>query len=154
MRVHRLHTVQHLPIGLEEAWAFFSYPQNLRCITPDWLDFQMTNEVPEVFYTGTIITYTIRPVLGLKVGWVTEITHAEPPHLFVDEQRFGPYRFWHHQHHFRAVDGGVEVEDLVHYVLPFGPLGEVVHRLFVQRRLAAIFSYRRDVLTERFRIDE
>ncbi|MDX1548657.1 MAG: SRPBCC family protein [Rhodothermales bacterium] len=150
MTLYRLHALQRLPISMEAAWDFFSHPKNLPVITPGWLDFQMTNPVPERMHTGTIITYTIRPLLGLKVRWVTEITHADAPRLFVDEQRFGPYRFWHHQHHFRAVEGGVEVEDLVHYALPFGPLGRLAHAAVVRARLDAIFGFRREALTARF----
>ena len=154
MKLHRLQTVQRLPIAMDEAWAFFSSPKNLSLITPSSLDFQMTNEVPEVMHTGTIITYTIRPLLGLKVRWATEITHADAPHLFVDEQRFGPYRFWHHQHHFRAIDGGTEVEDLVYYALPFGPLGSLAHALWVRRQLEEIFAFRREALEVRFGVWE
>ncbi len=154
MKLYRLHTLQRLPITMDTAWAFFSSPKNLPLITPAWLDFQMTNAVPEVMHAGAIITYTIRPMLGLKVRWATEITHAEAPRLFVDEQRFGPYRFWHHQHHFRPVAGGTEVEDLVHYALPFGPLGRLAHTLTVRRRLEAIFAFRRQALAERFGVLE
>lgn len=150
MNLQRLQGFQQLPISLDEAWQFFSSPANLPLITPPWLDFQMTNEVPEVVNTGTIITYTIRPMLGVKVKWATEITHADPPHLFVDEQRFGPYKFWHHQHHFRPIDGGVEAEDLVYYGLPFGPLGTLAHSLTVRKRLEDIFAFRRRALEKRF----
>lgn len=150
MNLHRLHTVQRLPISIDEAWAFFSHPKNLPLITPPWLDFRMTSDAPEVMHTGALITYTIRPMVGLKVRWTTEITHAAAPRLFVDEQRLGPYRFWHHQHHFRALDGGVEVEDLVHYALPFGPFGALAHTLTVRRKLDEIFAFRRAALTERF----
>ena len=150
MKLYRLHTTQRLPISVEEAWRFFSDANKLAEITPAWLDFQMTNEVPDEIIPGTIITYTIRPLLGLPVRWVTEITHTEAPHRFVDEQRFGPYRFWHHQHFFRPVDGGTEVEDLAHYALPFGSLGRLAHALTVRRRLDAIFSFRRRALVERF----
>lgn len=150
MKLHRLHARQHLSISAEEAWTFFSRPENLPLITPDWLDFEMTNRVPDEIHAGTIITYRIRPVLGVPVSWVTEITHVDAPHFFVDEQRFGPYRFWHHQHHFRPVDGGVEVDDLVHYALPFGPAGRLAHPLLVRRKLEAIFAYRRRILRERF----
>jgi ligand-binding SRPBCC domain-containing protein len=150
MKLYRLHRLQRLPIGLDEAWAFFSSPRNLAAITPPWLDFRVTNDPPEPVHAGTIITYTIRPALGLRVRWVTEITHVEPPHFFVDEQRFGPYRFWHHQHRLRVVEGGVEAEDLVHYALPLGPLGAFTHALTVRKRLDAIFAYRRQALAERF----
>ncbi len=150
MKLHRLHALQRLPISTDEAWAFFSHPKNLPLITPPWLDFRMTNEVPAVMHAGALITYTIRPILGLRVRWVTEITHAEAPRLFVDEQRFGPYRFWHHQHRFRGIDGGTEMEDLVHYALPLGPLGALAHRLVVRRQLDEIFAFRRAALAERF----
>lgn len=150
MKIHRLHTTQRLPISPEEAWAFFSNPRNLRHITPDWLDFRITNDPPEQMYAGAIITYTVRPLFNLPVRWTTEITQVDEPHLFIDEQRFGPYRMWHHEHHFRALDGGVEVEDLIHYALPFGPLGAVAHTLMVRRQLDEIFSHRRNVLAEKF----
>lgn len=142
--------MQRLPVAIEEAWDFFSNPQNLPLITPPRLGFAMTNTVPEVIHPGVIITYTIRPMPGFKVRWVTEITHVEAPRRFIDEQRFGPYRFWHHQHHFRPVQGGVEVEDLVHYGLPFGPLGGLAHGLMVRRQLQEIFSFRSQALVARF----
>ncbi len=150
MKVHRFQTEQRLPIPLETAWAFFSSPKNLRLITPDWLDFHITNDIPETMYPGALITYTVRPMLGLPVDWVTEITHMDAPHFFVDEQRFGPYRMWHHQHHFVAIEGGVAMTDTVDYVLPFGPLGTLLHALTVRKRVAAIFAYRRQALVEHF----
>lgn len=150
MKLYRLHRHQRLPVSVEEAWAFFSDPHNLRLITPPWLDFQLTSDVPNDIYPGCIITYRIRPALSIPVRWVTEITHVDAPHRFVDEQRFGPYRFWHHQHHFRPVEGGVEVEDHVHYGLPFGGLGQGMHALTVRRKLGEIFDYRHDVLAEQF----
>lgn len=150
MKLHRLHAVQRLPLSPAAAWDFFVRPENLPLITPPWLGFELTCRPPEAMYAGLILTYRLRPALRLPVRWVTEITHVEVPHFFVDEQRFGPYRFWHHQHHFRAVEGGVEMTDEVHYALPLGPLGGAVHALSVRRRLDDIFRFRRAALTERF----
>jgi ligand-binding SRPBCC domain-containing protein len=150
MLLERLERVQTLPATLAESWAFYGRPENLARITPPWLDFRLVwPPAPEPLHTGMIIRYTIRPLLGIPLSWVTEITHCREPLLFVDEQRFGPYRFWHHQHHFREVPGGVEVRDLVHYRLPFGPLGEIASGL-VRRKLAAIFDYRREAAREVF----
>jgi ligand-binding SRPBCC domain-containing protein len=94
-------------------------------------------------YPGLLIEYRVRPLWGIPVRWLTEVTHVVEPSLFVDEQRLGPYRLWHHQHRFRAVPGGVEMEDEVHYVLPGGPVGAAAHACLVRRRLEEIFSYRR-----------
>lgn len=150
MPLRRFETVQVVPVTLDEAWRFFSDPANLAAITPPWLGFAVTSPLPAQMHPGMIVEYTLRPFAGIPVRWVTEITHVVDGALFVDEQRMGPYRFWHHQHHFRAVDGGVELRDIVHYALPFGPIGALVARLVVAPRVREIFRYRRRVLVERF----
>ena len=148
MRVHRFEVRQTLPTTLRQAWEFFADPRNLARITPPSLGFEVTSELPERMYAGMIITYRVRPLLGVPVTWVTEITHVDEPRLFVDEQRFGPYRFWHHQHLFREIPGGVEARDIVHYALP--PGGGAVRRALVAPRLRQIFSHRKDVLERTF----
>ena len=150
-RLWRLECRQTLPLSREEAWAFFSRPDNLARITPPDLDFAVTSELPARMYAGMIVSYRIAPFGGVRVPWVTEITHVREPEFFVDEQRSGPYRFWHHQHHFRELAGGVEMTDLVHYRLPCGPFGDLFAGRAVERRIAAIFAYRRQVLEELFR---
>jgi ligand-binding SRPBCC domain-containing protein len=136
---------------MEEAWQFFSDPRNLRDITPDYMDFQITSsDLPDKMYPGLIVHYKVRPVMGLPITWVTEITHVDEPGFFVDEQRFGPYRMWHHQHLFREIPGGVEMDDIVEYVLPFGPLGTLLHALFIRKQLNSIFDYRFRVLAEKY----
>ena len=104
-----------IPITLTEAWSFFGQPENLAVITPPSLGLRVTSPPHEPMYSGMIINYTVSPILGLALPWVTEISHCREPHFFVDEQRLGPYRFWHHQHHFREVAEGVEMRDIVHY---------------------------------------
>jgi ligand-binding SRPBCC domain-containing protein len=150
MRLRSFRTVQRLPVSIVEAWAFFCDPRNLVQITPPWMRLEVLSPLPPRAYAGLLITYRVRPVAGVPVIWVTEITHMHEPHLFVDEQRVGPYRFWHHQHLFREVPGGVEAEDIVHYALPLGRLGDPVDRLIVAPRLQEIFAYRRRVLAEHF----
>jgi len=114
------------------------------------MGFNTTSEVPDKMYPGLIITYTVKPLLGIKVNWMTEITHVNEPFFFVDEQRAGPYRIWHHEHHFREIDGGVEMVDIVHYALPFGLLGNLVHPIIVKPQLNKIFGYRNEILKSMF----
>ena len=101
-------------------------------------------------YTGQIITYTVKPLLGIPLFWMTEIKHVEEGKFFVDEQRVGPYAIWHHQHHFKAVPGGVEMTDLVHYQIPLGLLGDFANWVFVRRQLNEIFDFRRKRLEDLF----
>jgi len=152
MKVYRLHRKQILPISLQDAWPFFSTPRNLAEITPPFLNFHITSQVPDDIYSGLIITYRIAAVAGIPMTWVTEIKHVQAPYQFVDEQRIGPFRFWHHQHRLREAEGGIEMEDIVHYVMPWGWFGRLVHALFIRDRLETIFDFRRDCLAQRWKV--
>ena len=146
----KLKVTQFIPISLDEAWDFFSKPKNLQAITPDYMGFVVHTPEDELdeMYPGQIINYTVSPVAGIPIKWTTEITHVRDNRFFVDEQRFGPYTLWHHQHHFKPVDGGVEMTDIVHYKLPLGPLGWMARKIFVERQLAGIFSFRYEKIKE------
>jgi ligand-binding SRPBCC domain-containing protein len=148
MPLERLERQQIICTTLAEAWSFYARPDNLASITPSSLGFRVTSS-PQQMYAGMIITYTVTPFLGLPFNWVSEITQCREPVFFVDEQRIGPYKFWHHQHHFREIPDGVEVRDLVHYQLPFGPLSSIASG-FVRSRLEEIFTYRRETIEKLF----
>ncbi len=109
-----------------------------------------TSPLPDKTYPGLFITYKVKPLLGIPMLWVTEITHVRERDYFVDEQRLGPYRIWHHQHHFKAVEGGVEMTDIVDYRLPLGPIGILMNALFIRKKLKQVFEYRRQRLVEMF----
>ena len=148
--VYRLHTKQNLPISLNEAWDFLSDPKNLKVITPDYMGFNILSGADRPMFAGQIIQYIVTPVLGIKTNWVTEITHVVDKQYFVDEQRFGPYALWHHKHFLKEIPGGVEMEDIVDYKIPFGALGRLMNPILVQPKLNEIFEFRRKRLIEIF----
>ena len=148
--LHHLHREQVLPITLQEAWAFFSSFRNLDLLTPPEVSMEIVHCSSETMQEGQIIAYRIRLAPLVRVSWVTEIKAVEEGRSFIDEQRFGPYKFWHHRHNFTEVPGGVKVDDLVHYMLPMGPLGEIAHALFVRRKLERIFDFRAQAMERRF----
>lgn len=152
MAVHTLHTKQIIRATREQAWAFFSDPRNLAKITPPTLGFEvLTPDLPARIRAGLMIAYRVRPLFGIPMQWLTEITHVEEGVRFIDEQRVGPYAVWHHEHEFRDLgEGRVEMEDRVTYVLPFGPLGDLVHPLLVKPQLEAIFGFRERAVREMF----
>lgn len=140
-----------IPLSLEDCWDFFSTPLNLQTITPKYLGFKIIH--PKEYskmYAGQIIAYTIH-LFGIPLEWVTEITHVQQPSYFIDEQRFGPYKFWHHEHRFEAIAKGVEMTDMIYYKLPYGFLGKLLH-IKVKKDLESIFSYRSAKLDELFGI--
>lgn len=148
--LYTIHRKQKLPITLQEAWDFISDPKNLAVITPDTMGFKTLSGDERKMFPGQIIHYTITPVLGIRLQWVTEITHVADKSFFVDEQRYGPYKFWHHKHFLKEIEGGVEMEDVVHYKLPMGFLGRLAHPLLVKPKLEEIFGYRMEKLIELF----
>ncbi len=148
-KVYSIKYTQQLPVTLQEAWKFFSDPKNLQEITPKDMGFNIISKHQgEKAYAGQIIEYKVSPVLGIPLYWMTEITHVEHEKYFVDEQRFGPYSLWHHQHHFKETASGVEMIDIVHYKLPFWFLGDIAHSIFVKKQLDNIFIFRKKKVEE------
>ncbi len=134
---------------LEECWSFFSNPANLTKITPPSLRFSVESELPHEVHAGLMIRYTVSPLWNIPMTWLTEITQVRKPDYFVDEQRVGPYRIWHHEHFFRGLDGEhTEVRDLVHYVPPLGPLGTWLNTCVIRPQLRHIFDFREGRLAE------
>lgn len=148
--LHTLQQEQFLPVSIKEAWEFFSNPGNLDEITPAELGFRIVHQPGDTLYEGQIIEYQVTILPGCWAPWVTEIKSVRERKSFIDEQRFGPYKFWHHLHTFEEKDGGVLMKDLVHYAMPLWPLGEIGHEIFVRPKLERIFGFRREILEKRF----
>lgn len=150
MKIYTIRAKQRLPITIQQAWEFLSEPKNLKVITPDYMGFNILSGADRPMFAGQIIQYLVTPVMGIKTKWVTEITHVKEGSYFVDEQRFGPYALWHHKHFIKEIDGGVEMEDIVDYKLPFGIIGRLAHPWLVKPKLKEIFEYRKSKLEALF----
>ncbi|GAB1309204.1 SRPBCC family protein [Urechidicola sp. KH5] len=151
MAFYQFKRIQKLNASLEEVWDFISSPANLKVITPDYMGFDITSEdLPEKMYEGMIISYKVSPLLGIKTTWVTEITKVRDLEYFVDEQRVGPYKLWHHQHKIEKIENGVLMTDIVSYAPPFGFLGKIANALVIENKLNEIFEYRKHAVENRF----
>jgi ligand-binding SRPBCC domain-containing protein len=151
MKTYNIKREQFLPATMDDAWEFFSSPENLAKITPSRLQFRILSKSGgSAMYEGQIIRYKIKVLPGIVTGWVTEIVQVEKPYRFTDIQRSGPYALWQHQHTFKPADGGVQMIDEVTYAIPFGWLGRFAHLIFVRRELNTIFDYRFSVLRKHF----
>jgi len=149
--IHLLKRRQVVAAGIAECWKFFSDPRNLAKITPPDLGFEVLSDLPDEIHEGMMVEYRVRPLLGIPMTWLTEITQLRGPNYFVDEQRVGPYALWHHEHEFVEIDGRrTALIDRVHYVLPLSPFSEVIHPLVVAPQLKAIFEYRVEAVEEIF----
>lgn len=150
MKMYRLRNTQKLPISLDEAWEFLSNPNQLENITTDELSFQKLHDIPDKMYEGMLMQLRLKPFLRIQLDWLTEITHIKEKEYFIDEQRLGPFRFWHHEHRVLPIEGGVEIQDTVHYVMPFSILGRFVHWLFLRKQLENIFNFREEAIEKVF----
>ncbi len=149
--MYQLIKSQNIPATIQEVWDFISSPKNLSKITPPHLDFTITNEpVANKMYAGQIISYKVKPLLGIPLTWVTEITHVKELEYFIDEQRVGPYSIWHHQHMLAEIEGGVAMQDIVSYLPPFGILGSIANALIIKKQLEEIFAYRTKAVDDIF----
>ncbi|MEM6966448.1 MAG: SRPBCC family protein [Bacteroidota bacterium] len=143
MKVYTKKWTQFVPRPMDEVWAFFSRPENLNEVTPQEMNFEILSDIAgKPMYEGMIINYKVSPVFGIRMRWTTEIQVIKEQEYFVDEQRFGPYAMWHHEHHFREADGGVYMTDLLNYAIPFGPIGWLANALFVDAKIEEIFRFR------------
>ncbi len=148
--IYQLVSRQALAASREELWDFLSDPGNLKVITPEHMNFEITTDPIDRVYPGVMISYRVSPLPGLRTNWVTEITHVQEGQYFVDEQRVGPYVMWHHEHHILEEDGQMWMHDIVTYKLPMGALGNLVGGGFVQGQLRQVFQYREDQLEKIF----
>ena len=143
MAIYKMIRKQVIPADISTLWDFFKDPSNLTAITPSYMNFVIkTMDTSDDIYAGQMITYSVAPIAKIPLFWMTEITAVEKHRYFIDEQRRGPYKMWHHQHHFTTTEKGVEMTDIVHYELPLGILGQIAHWLFVKQQLNQIFDYR------------
>ncbi len=149
---HTLKTSQFLKSDIDTVWQFMSFPGNLALITPPYMGFKIISDKDDAkkMYPGQIIEYYVTPLLGIKIHWVTEITHVMHHEYFVDEQRYGPYAFWHHKHFLKEVAGGIEMTDILHYKVPFGFIGKIVNSLYIKHKIKEIFDYRSNKLEQLF----
>ena len=151
MPVYTLHQTIKIPSTIEKVWEFISDPGNLKKITPPYMGFDITTKaLPSKTYAGMIIHYQVSPLMGIKTTWVTEITQVSNMNYFVDEQRVGPYRMWHHQHFIEPIDGGVLMTDIVDYQPPLGILGAAANFLLIRKKLTEIFDFRTLKIEEYF----
>ena len=148
--IYTLHREQIIPAPAERVWAYFATPLNLNEMTPSDMAVEFVHGGNERMYAGQLIAYKVSILSGVRVRWLTQITHVEPGHRFIDEQRVGPYRLWIHEHRFESLPGGVRMTDRVSYALPFGPMGDLIHALYIRRRLEQIFDYRREKVSALF----
>lgn len=134
---------------IDTVWEFFSNPRNLKIITPPYMGFDIINEIPEKMYEGLIIEYRVAPLFNIPLKWVSEITHIREKEYFIDEQKVGPYKLWHHTHIFIQREDGILMKDIVHYEVPLMPFSYIILPV-VMNRLDEIFDYRYEKIKELF----
>ena len=151
MGFFQLYKTQKIPATIDQVWDFISSPDNLKKITPEYMGFNITSKLlSQKMYPGMIISYNVSPVLGIKMTWVTEITHVKEKEYFVDEQRVGPYSMWHHEHKIEPIEGGVLMTDIVSYKPPFGILGSIANSILIKKQLKEIFDFRVNAVEKMF----
>lgn len=150
MKIYQLYRRQNLKLSQQEAWDFFSSPYYLNEITPNFFNVEIVSRVPAKIYAGLMISYRMKAVWGLPMGWLSEISHCDEPHRFVYQQGVGPFKFWSHEVCLTQQDHGVVMEDIVFYAMPWGWLGQCLHALLIGGKLQQIFDTRQEYLQDKW----
>jgi ligand-binding SRPBCC domain-containing protein len=151
MPTYRIETSQLVNASMDEVWDFISSPKNLKHITPEQMGFDiLTPNLPDKMYPGMMIEYSVKPLFGIKMKWLTEITQVKHHEYFVDEQRSGPYSMWHHEHHIKQTEKGVLMTDIIHYIPPMGFIGAIANEVMIKSQLKSIFDFRTVAVNKRF----
>ena len=148
--MYQLKTSQIIEEDISKCWDFFSSPHNLKKITPAYMNFEILTDVPKEMYEGLMIEYRVTPILNIPTKWVTKISKVQEKKYFIDEQWIGPYKAWHHEHHFKKIDNGTEMIDILTYQMPYGIIGKALHALFIKNKLSSIFAYRNQAVDRIF----
>ncbi|WP_439182384.1 SRPBCC family protein [Carboxylicivirga taeanensis] len=151
MAFYQFKRQQIIPASRQDVWDFIASPVNLKKITPPSMGFDILNpDLPDKMYEGMIIHYQVKPMKFYATRWVTEITHIQPGHYFVDEQRMGPYRMWHHQHWVTEHEQGALMTDIISYQPPLGWIGQLANAVLIKGRLQDIFNFREKAIREQW----
>lgn len=153
MKVTKWYAVQKITGDIEEVWNFFSNPANLDQLTPKEVNFSIKSISGDgPMYPGMLVQYQIRPFKWIPINffWVAEIKQVQHHTRFIDEQRYGPFAFWYHEHAFEVVGDDVLVKDILHYRVPLGFLGKIIDRLVIRLAIKRIFKTRTEILHEYF----
>ena len=150
----KIHWESDLKVDLNTIWEFFSNPENLNRLTPEEVDFKIDFiSYPGKMYPGMMVKYKIAPFpfKWISFTWVAEIKQVQSHEYFIDEQRFGPFAFWYHEHRFEKLPNEkVKIIDLLVYKLPFGFVGRLVDQLIIGKIINRIFSERKKLLEKIF----
>lgn len=150
MKTYKLTKCIELPISIEKAWEFFSNPNNLSNIMPSAMQFQIVDGATLPIFEGQIIQYSVSPLPFYKTTWISEMNHIKKPHFFVDTQLEGPYKLWHHKHFLESTKNGTKITDVIHYQIPLGIIGKILHPILVKPKLEEIFKYRSQKINQLF----
>ena len=149
--MYQIRKTLNIPIEIQKAWDFFSKPDNLKLITPDYMNFNIISRSDAgEMYPGMIISYLVSPLFHISVKWTTEITQVKEFNYFIDNQIKGPYKIWHHEHHFKKIEGGIEMRDILFYDVPYGFFGNLLHKLVIKSKVEEIFRFREQKIKELF----
>ena len=149
--LYTLYAKQTVAKEIDLLWNFFRKPRNLNKLTPEDVEFKIISGKSDDFYSGKIISYKIKPFKMINFNWVTEISQVKEGSYFVDNQIFGPYTMWHHEHHFKSNSNGTtDIIDIVKYKVPFYILGKLMHKMFIRKKLFKIFMFRQKKINDIF----
>ena len=80
--------------------------------------------------------------------FTTKITAMKIPDHFTDEMLHGDFKSFHHQHHFKQIDNGTIMIDILEFETPCGALGKLFSAIFLKKYLQKFLQKRNITIKE------
>jgi len=76
------------------------------------------------------------------------ISAMELPVQFVDEMVTGDFKSFRHEHHFKPIDNGTIMIDILEFETPYGSQGRFFNSIYLKRYLQKFLQKRNNVIKE------
>jgi ligand-binding SRPBCC domain-containing protein len=93
------------------------------------------------------VTWQAKHLFKLR-QFTSKITEMQSPVFFTDEMIKGDFKSFHHEHHFKAVENGTIMIDLLNFEAPYGNFGKIVNTLFLKSYIEKFLIKRNAVIKE------
>lgn len=80
--------------------------------------------------------------------FTSKITEMKPYETFTDKMIKGDFKSFEHQHFFKPTDNGTIVIDILNYETPYGWIGNLVNKFYLNSYLEKLINHRNNVIKQ------
>ncbi|MHA4845439.1 SRPBCC family protein [Flavitalea antarctica] len=94
---------------------------------------------------GETVTWKAKHLMKTRIMKI-KVSEMNRPLSFVDEMVEGDFKSFRHQHHFKQIDNGIFMIDIVDFESPYGKLGRVLNSIYLTKYLRTLLESRNEFI--------